>query len=86
MPNETQNRKPPLPHDLLALYDEFAELDACCAFFRDAVASISDKECLLDETSAEGARFFSQWLKEKSGSFKRELNAVWLAASANERH
>ena len=59
MPNEPKNRKPPLPHDLLALDDEFAELDACCAFFCDAVASISEKEGLLDQTSAEGLRLSS---------------------------
>ena len=86
MTGETHNKKPPLPLDLLALYDEFVELDACSAFFCDAVAAITSKEDLLDDSSAEGLRFFSQWLKEKSTSFKRELNAAWLAASANERH
>lgn len=84
MPADT--RKQPLPHDLLALYDEFAELDACYAFFCDAVAAISSKEYLLGESSAEGLRFFSQWLKEKSAAFKGELNATWLAASSHERH
>lgn len=86
MPSEPPNKRQPLSNDLLALYDEFAELDACSAFFCDAVTYISTRDDALDESTAEGLRFFSQWMKEKSASFKQELNAAWLAASSLERH
>lgn len=87
MPKAKATREKSLTNDLLFLYDDFAELDACYAFFCDAVASInSNREDILDGASAEGLRFFSQWLKERSQAFKRELNAVWLAASSHERH
>ena len=87
MPKAKATREQSLPNELLTLYDDFAELDAYYAFFCDAVASInSNREDVLDEASAEGLRFFSQWLKERSAAFKGELNAVWLAASSRERH
>lgn len=86
MPSKPPNKRQPLSTDLLTLYDEFAELDACYAFFCDAVASISKEDDSLDDSSAEGLCFFSQWLKEKSAAFKEELNTAWLAASSHERH
>ncbi len=64
----------------------FTELEACSAFFCDAVAYISIRDDALDESFAEGHRFSYQWPKEKSASFKQELNAAWLAASSLERH
>lgn len=72
----------PLQIDLLNLYDEFAEFDSYCAFFCDAVAALSrDKDGFLDETSAEGLRFFSEWLKERSAVLKGELESAWRASS-----
>lgn len=73
-------------HELLVLYSEFTELDACYAFFCDAVATLSDnQDALLDNTSAEGLRILSQWLKDRSAGFKDDLNVVWRAASAHQR-
>lgn len=87
MPNAKVIKEPSLADDLLALYDDFAELDACYAFFCDAVAALCDKreEC-LENTSAEGLRVYSQWLKDKSAAFKGDLNTAWRMASSHKRH
>lgn len=80
-------RNQAITNQLLSLYDDYAELDACCAFFCDAVAALSnDREEGLDSTSAEGLRIFSHWLKQRSTAFKGELNTTWLHASSQERH
>lgn len=87
MPTKKPPTPQPHPHDLLTLYDDFTEFDACCAFFCDAVAALNTgRQEGLDDASAEGLRFFSQWLKERSAEFKGELNTAWLAASSLERH
>lgn len=87
MANNKTTKQHSVQLELLSLYDDYAELDACYAFFCDAVAALSsDRDEGLDSASAEGLRFFSQWLKQRSTDFKGELNATWLHASSQERH
>lgn len=87
MSNPKTGKEASLSHELLVLYDEFTELDACYVFFCDAVAALSDnQDVLLDNTSAEGLRILCQWLKDRSARFKGDLNVVWRAASAHQRH
>lgn len=63
--------------DLLRLYDEFAEYEACCAFFCDSVACLgSNKDNWLDSTSAEGLCFFSHWMKQRAKILKERLDVV----------
>lgn len=76
-----------IPLDLLALYDNFSEFDACCAFFCDAVTALSSGgHEWVDGSSAEGLRVTAHRLKEKSAALKGEVEVVWKAASAQERH
>lgn len=68
---------------LIALYDEFAEFNAYCAFFCDATAALcSDREQWLDDISCEGLALFSQWLKERSHYLKGEIKAFHESNSA----
>lgn len=67
---------------LLEVYDDFVEFNACCAFFFDAVAAVeAGKAEALDEASVEGLRIQAQWLKERSGKLKEALAAVWGATN-----
>lgn len=84
-PSKTRSQSHSL--DLLALYDNVSEFDACCAFFCDAVAALSNgKDEWLEGTSAEGLRCYAQRLKEESAAIKGEVEVAWKAASAMERH
>jgi hypothetical protein len=86
LPNTKPNSGEVLAADLLALYDDSSEFNACCAFFCDAMASFSrNKEDCLDETSAQGLRFFSEWLKERSMALKGELETAWRTASSQKQ-
>ncbi|WP_341936851.1 hypothetical protein [Marinimicrobium sp. C2-29] len=70
---------------LMGLYEEFVDFDAYCAFFCDATAALCvNREQWLDDISAEGLSLFSQWLKERSNSLKRELEAHWKSAGQNQ--
>jgi hypothetical protein len=77
MPNTKPTKAQSLPLDLLMLYDSFSEFEACCAFFCDSVAALSSHRVdWIDESSAEGLRFFAQRLKEKSTALKSEVEVI----------
>lgn len=87
MPGSKSTRARSLSLDLLALYDNFSEFEACCAFFCDAVSALSNsRDEWVDGTSAEGLRCYAQRLKEESAVMKSEVEVSWKAASAVERH
>lgn len=87
MPNAKSPKDQSLPLDLLALYDNFSEFEACCAFFCDAVSALSSNgHDWVDGSSAEGLRFIAQRLKEKSTALKGDVEVIWKAASSQERH
>lgn len=69
---------------LLDLYDEFAEFDAHCAFFCDAVSALSERQDdFLDQNTAQGIRLFGDWLKERSRLLKGELKVAWEESAAS---
>lgn len=87
MPNTKSSKAQSIPLDLLALYDDFSEFDACCAFFCDAVTALSSNGPeWVDGSSAEGLRFIAQQLKEKSTALKGDVEVIWKAASSQARH
>lgn len=87
MPAKIPSKIEVLSKELLVLYDEFSEFDACCAFFCEATASMSgNSDCCLDGSSAEGLRILAQHLKERSATLKGQVEAVWKVASSEERH
>ncbi|MCG8434463.1 MAG: hypothetical protein MJA83_10565 [Gammaproteobacteria bacterium] len=62
--------------DLTRLYDEFQEFNADCAFFCDAAASLAAEENGLDESTVEGLRRQSYWMKQKMDAFELKLKRI----------
>ena len=87
MTDKSTSKDERLSKELLALYDEFSEFDACCAFFCEATASLSgNSDYCLEGASAEGLRILAQQLKERSATLKGQVEAVWKLGSSGDRH
>ena len=79
MPNLKRNpaSQTNLPaRELLKLYDELTELNACSAFVMQALATALVKGDGLDERSATGGVFCAQWLNERTAEMEQRLKDI----------
>ena len=79
MPSLERNpdRQTDLPaHELLKLYDELTELNACNAFVTQALAAALLNGGGLDERSATGGVFCTQWLNERTVELEQQLKDI----------
>jgi len=72
---------PPAP-ELLRLYDELTALHACNAFVMQALAAALASGGGLDERSATGAVFCTQWLNDRTAELEQQLKHVVSQAYA----
>ena len=86
MPNSESNvdSQTDLPaHELLKLYDELTALHACSAFVMQALAAALVNGGGLDERSATGGVFCTQWLNERTAELERQLKHIVSQAYAS---
>ncbi len=62
--------------ELLQLYDELTALHACNAFVMQALAAALANGGGLDERSATGAVFCTQWLNDRTAEIELQLKNV----------
>ncbi len=75
-PGELATQQEWLARELLQFYDELTALHACGAFVMQALASTLVKGEGLDERSATGAVFCTQWLGDRAAEMERKLKHV----------
>jgi hypothetical protein len=63
-------------HELLTLYDELTALHACNAFITRALAAALVQGGGLDDRSATGAGFCTQWLNDRTVELERQFKIV----------
>ena len=69
---ELAAQPPPLASELLQFYDELTALHAGSAFVMQALASALVKDEGLDERSATGAVFCTQWLNDRTAELEQQ--------------
>ena len=62
--------------ELLKLYDELTALNACSAFVMQALATALVNGGGLDERSATGGVFCTQWLNERTAEMEQQLKDI----------
>lgn len=72
-----------LARELLKLYDELTALHACSAFVMQALAAALVSAGGLDERSATGAVFCTQWLNDRTVELERQLKNIVSQAYAS---
>ena len=74
---KTVDKRTNLPApELLRLYDELTELHAGSAFVMQALAAALVNGGGLDERSATGAVFCTQWLNDRTTELERQLKNI----------
>ena len=63
-------------NELLKLYDELTALNACSAFVMQALATALVNGDGLDERSATGGVFCTQWLNERTAEMEQQLKDI----------
>ena len=66
--------------ELLKLYDELTALNACSAFVMQALATALTNGGGLDERSATGGVFCTQWLNERTVEMEQQLKDIVVRA------
>jgi len=69
--------------ELLKLYDELTELNACSAFVMQALAAALANGGGLGERSATGGVFCAQWLSERTAELEQQLKDIVSRAYAS---
>lgn len=69
--------------ELLKLYDELTALNACSAFVMQALATPLVNGNGLDERSATGGVFCTQWLNERAAEMEQQLKGIVARAHAS---
>jgi hypothetical protein len=69
--------------ELLRLYDELTALHACSAFVMQALAATLVGGGGLDERSATGAVFCTQWLNDRTEELERQIKSIVSQACAS---
>jgi hypothetical protein len=72
-----------LARELLQFYDELTALHASSAFVMQALASTLAKGEGLDERSATGAVFCTQWLNEHTAELEQKLKNILSKAQVS---
>jgi hypothetical protein len=72
----TENRTDLPARELLKLYDELTALHAASAFVMQALAAAQVYGGGLDERSATGAVFCTQWLNDRTAELERQLKHI----------
>ncbi len=76
-PEITVDSQTDLPaRELLKLYDELTALHACSAFVMQALAAALVSGGGLDERSATGALFCTQWLNDRTVELEQQLKNI----------
>lgn len=68
--------------ELLEFYDQFSELNACCAFVLQAAVRIVEDGEITDRRSATGAIYCAQWLEDRMAELERNLRKIERQAFA----
>jgi hypothetical protein len=71
--------------ELLEFYDQFSELNACCAFVLQAAVRIVEDGEVTDRRSATGAIYCAQWLQDRMAELERKLRVLERRAYAAAR-
>lgn len=74
--NELSAQQEWLAREVLQFYDELTALHACSAFVMQALASTLAKGEGLDERSATGAVFCTQWLNDRTAEMEQKLKHI----------
>ncbi len=69
--------------ELLKFYDELTALHACNAFVMQALAAVLVNGGGLDERSATGAVFCTQWLNDRTAELEQQLKNIVSRAYAS---
>ena len=72
-----------LARELLQFYDDLTALHACSAFITQALASTLVQGESMDERSATGAVFCTQWLNDRTSELERRLKDILLKAQSS---
>ena len=72
-----------LTRELLQFYDELTALHACNAFLLQAMASTLIEGEGLDERSANGAVYCTQWLNDRASELERRLKSLQSTARSS---
>jgi len=72
-----------LARDLLEYYDDVTALNAYSAFVMQALASALANGGGLDERSATGAVFCTQWLNDRAAELEQQLKKILAHAQAS---
>jgi len=76
-PEKTVDSQTNLPaRELLKVYDELTALNACNAFVMQALAAALAHGGGLDERSATGAVFCTQWLNDRTAELEQQLKNI----------
>jgi hypothetical protein len=82
-PNNQDSRKgKDFARELLEFYDQFSELNACCAFVLQAAVRIVDDGEITDRRSATGAIYCAQWLEDRMAELEQNLRRIERKAFA----
>ena len=83
-PEKNVDSRADLPaRELLKLYDELTALNACSAFVMQALAAALVNSGGLDERSATGGVFCTQWLNERTAEMEQQLKDIVARAYAS---
>ncbi len=83
-PKKKADSQKDLPaRELLKLYDELTALHACSAFVMQALAAVLANGGGLDERSATGAVFCTQWLNDRTAELEQQLKNIVSQAYAS---
>ena len=83
-PEKNVDSRADLPaRELLKLYDELTALNACSAFVMQALAAALVNGGGLDERSATGGVFCTQWLNERTVEMEQQLKGIVSRAYAS---
>jgi len=76
-PEKTVGSQTDFPaRELLKMYDELTALNACNAFVMQALAAALVNGGGLDERSATGAVFCTQWLNDRTAELEQQLKNI----------
>lgn len=82
-PGELATQQEWLAGELLQFCDELTALHACSAFVMQALASTLAKGEGLDERSATGAVFCTQWLNDRTAEIEQKLKLILSKAQGS---
>ncbi len=75
-----------LARELIEYYDDVTAHNACSAFVMQALAAALANGGGLDERSAAGAVFCTQWLNDRTAELEQQLKKILAHAQASANY